>query len=342
MKTWIIAALVLLGTAAAQTQEKEIRIGVLGLFHSKQVVITPIAGKLLQCKAGADPWSVRDPMVVHLDGTKLRIAGIDNALGGPLACDNGESDASGFVATVPEKIVRRYSGKLEIRPGAHEVLIMVLMELETAVASVVAAESAPQTPMEALKAQAIASRSYLLAGKGRHLGFDFCDTTHCQFLRGPPSPETAAFQATAATRGLVLAYKDEVFAAMYSASCGGRTHTLNELGIPARAYPYFAVTCDYCRRHPEKWVTQLRAEDAAVLAPTESARLALARKLGWKSVPGNSYSSRTENGSVQLNGVGVGHGIGLCQRGGADMARHGSSFQEILQHYYPNTEVRQY
>jgi stage II sporulation protein D len=339
---WIIAALLLLGTAAAQTQEKEIRIGVLGLFHSKQLVITPIAGKLLQCKADAGPWSVRDPMVVDLDGTKLRIAGTDNALDGPLACDNGESGASEFVASVPGKIVRRYSGKLEIRPGTHGVLVIVLMELETAVASVVAAESDPQAPMEALKAQAVASRSYLLAGKGRHLGFDFCDTTHCQFLRGPPSPKTAAFQATAATGGLVLAYKDEVFAAMYSASCGGRTHSLNELGIPARAYPYFAVTCDYCQRHPEKWVTQLRAEDAAVLAPTESARLALARKLGWKSVPGNSYSSRAENGSVELNGVGVGHGIGLCQRGGADMARHGSSFREILQHYYPNTEVRQY
>jgi SpoIID/LytB domain protein len=45
---------------------------------------------------------------------------------------------------------------------------------------------------------------------------------------------------------------------------------------------------------------------------------------------------------VELNGVGIGHGIGLCQRGGADMARHGSSFQEILQHYYPNTEVKHY
>jgi hypothetical protein len=40
------------------------------------------------------------------------------------------------------------------------------------------------------------------------------------------------------------------------------------------------VTCDYCQRHPEKWVAQLKAEDAAALAATENARLALARKLG--------------------------------------------------------------
>ena len=89
-------------------------------------------------------------------------------------------------------------------------------------------------------------------------------------------------------------------------------------------------------------MTQLKTEDAAALAPTESSRLNLARKLGWKSVPGNSYSSHTENGSVVLEGVGVGHGIGLCQRGGADMARHGASFLTILQHYYPNTGVNQY
>jgi stage II sporulation protein D len=45
---------------------------------------------------------------------------------------------------------------------------------------------------------------------------------------------------------------------------------------------------------------------------------------------------------VVLEGMGVGHGIGLCQRGGADMARHGASFQQILEHYYPNAEIRQY
>jgi stage II sporulation protein D len=339
---WGIAPLVLLGATLAQAQEKEVRIGVLGLFHSKQIVVSPIAGQPLQCRAGGNPWSVADPMHAELAGTKIRIAGTENTFDGAIFCDNGESGPTEFVASVPGKISRRYSGKLEIRPDARELIIVVAMPMETAVASVVAAESPPYAPMEALKAQAVATRSFLVAGKGRHHNFDFCDTTHCQFLRSPPGPAASASQAAAATRGLVLVYKDKVFAAMYSASCGGRTHTLVELGLPDHGYPYFAVKCNYCRRHPEKWVTQLETEDAAALAPTESARLNLARKLGWKSVPGNSYSSHTENGSVVLEGVGLGHGIGLCQRGGADMARHGASFEEILQHYYPNTELKQY
>ena len=341
---WTIAALLLFSAALARAQEqkKEVRIGVLGLFHSKQIVVSPITGKPLQCRAGGEPWPVVDPMRAELEGTKVRITGTANASDEAIFCDNGASGATEFVASVPGKITRRYSGKLEITPNARELIIVVVMPMETAVASVVAAESPPRAPMEALKAQAVATRSFLVAGKGRHHSFDFCDTTHCQFLRAPPGPATAASQAAAATRGLALAYKDEVFAAMYSASCGGQTHALAELGIPVHGYPYFAVTCNYCRRHPEKWATQLKAEDAAVLAPTESARLNLARRLGWKSVPGNSYSSHKENGSVVLEGVGVGHGIGLCQRGGADMARHGASFQEILRHYYPNTEVKQY
>ena len=337
------AALFLLGAAIAQAQQQkeEVRIGVLGLFHSKQIIVSPM-GQPLQCSYGGEQWPVVDPMRAELEGTKVRIAGRDIAYDGTIFCDNGAGGATEFVASVPGKIARRYSGKLEFKPGARELIVVVVMAMEMAVASVVAAESPPHAPMEALKAQAVATRSFFVAGKGRHRDFDFCDTTHCQFLRAPPGTATAAFQASAATRGLVLVYKDEVFAAMYSASCGGRTHALDELGITVHGYPYFAVTCNYCRRHPEKWVTQLKAEDAAALAPTESARLNLARKLGWKSVPGNSYSSHAENGSVVLEGVGVGHGIGLCQRGGADMARHGASFQEILEHYYPNTEVRQY
>jgi stage II sporulation protein D len=340
-----ITFFLVLSASAVCAQEKEVRIGVLGLFHAKQIVVSvaPVApGEPLQCNAGAGPWPVREPLLLELEGTKIRIAGTDKPLDSPVACDNGASGATEFVMSVPGKISRGYRGKLEIRPEPRELRVIVTMALETAVASVVAAESPPHAPMEALKAQAVATRSFLLAGKGRHHGFDFCDTTHCQFLRGPPGPKTAVFQAASATRGLVLSYKDEIFAAMYSASCGGQTHTLDELGIPVRGYPYFAVTCNYCRRHPEKWVAQIKAEDAASLSPTEAARLNLARKLGWKTVPGNSYSSRTENGAVVLEGVGVGHGVGLCQRGGADMARHGASFQQILEHYYPNAEVKQY
>jgi stage II sporulation protein D len=340
-KLWIIAALSFL-SACATAQEKQVRIGVLALFHPKEVFVSPLSGKPLDCLTGAERWPVRAPLRLVLAGTSIRILDGHRAAAGSFTCDNGQGGPTEFTVNVPGKISRRYLGKLEIKPQPLELLIIIGMDVETAVASIVAAESPPHAPMEALKAQAVATRSFLAAGQGRHSGFDFCDTTHCQFLRQPPAAESPAVQAASQTRGLVLAYKGQGFAAMYSASCGGRTHSLEELGIPVRDYPYYGVICDYCRRHPERWVAQISEADAANLSPTESSRLKLARKLGWKTVPGNSYSSRTEGGKVVLEGTGVGHGIGLCQRGGADMARNGASFQQILEHYYPNTELKPY
>jgi stage II sporulation protein D len=337
---FVVLSLLGNSVAHAQDKEKEVSIGVLGLFHSKQVVISSVPGDALECKTATESLPMRDSMLLELAGSKIEASDTGNIA--IITCDSGTGGPTEFVVSVPKKISRHYFGKIKITPEAHELRVVVVMAIETAVASIVAAESQPHAPMEFLKAQAIAARSFLLAGKGRHHGFDFCDTTHCQFLREPPEPKAVALLAAEETRGLVLSYKSEVFAAMYSRSCGGRTHTLDELGIPVRGYPYFAVTCNYCQRHPEKWVAKINAADAADLAATESARLAVARRLGWKTVPGNTYSSHVENGSVVLEGVGVGHGIGLCQRGGADIARQGASFREILEHYYPNTEVKQY
>ena len=104
-----------------------------------------------------------------------------------LRVSSRSNDGADFVLSVPGKITRRYRGVLEVKAVAGALVPVVQMDLETAVASVVQAESAPGTPLEALKAQAVATRSYFIAARGRHRGFDFCDTTHCQFLREPPS-----------------------------------------------------------------------------------------------------------------------------------------------------------
>ena len=251
MKSQAIFFLLLLSACCARGQQREVRIGVLGLFHPQEVVISPVAEKPLDCAAGGERWTVREPTSVVLERMLIRVGSASSKPAPKLTCDDGQGGAVEFVVAVPGKLSRRYQGSLEIRSQSGELLVIVTMEIETAVASIVAAENPPHAPLEALKAQAVATRSFLIAGKGRHTSFDFCDTTHCQFLRQPPPAESIAAQAAAATRGLVLAYKGQTFAAMYSASCGGKTHSLEELGIASRGYPYFAVPCDYCRRHPE-------------------------------------------------------------------------------------------
>src|SRR5262249_5404541 len=132
------------------------------------------------------------------------------------SCDDGQSSAAEFAVAVPGKLSRRYQGTLEVAAQAGELGMVVQIENENALASIAAAVSPPGAPLEAMKAQAVATRSFLIAGRGRHKGFDFCDTTHCQFLRAPPAAGSPTAQAAAATRGLVLAYKGQAFAAMYS------------------------------------------------------------------------------------------------------------------------------
>jgi SpoIID/LytB domain protein len=130
-----------------------------------------------------------------------------------------------------------------VREHDGHLLAIVKMDLETAVASIVAAESPPGAPLEARKAQAVVARSFLIAAHGRHEGFDFCDTTHCQFLRETPPAASPSAKAAEETRGLLLAYQGRPIAALYSANCGGKTRTLEEAGWNAEAYPYFAVDC---------------------------------------------------------------------------------------------------
>ena len=206
-----------------------VTISVFGLFHPVELEVRPAPGGVIVIKSGEDERELEGSRSMRLRSAAL-VTGRDGA---PVR----------FMLSVPGKIRRDFFGTLEIRAHAGGLLAIVTMDRETAVASVVAAESPPGAPMESRKAQAVVARSFLIAARGRHEGFDFCDTTHCQFLREPPAAGSAARRAQEATAGLALNYAGRPIAALYSANCGGRTRTLEEAGWQPEAYPYFAVEC---------------------------------------------------------------------------------------------------
>jgi len=155
-----------------------------------------------------------------------------------------------FVLSVPGRIRRHYQGTLRVtRLPTGELIAAVTMALETAVASTVAAESPPAASQTMLEAQAIVTRSYFAAGT-RHRGFEFCDTTHCQFIKNLPPIESSPARAARATAGRVLTYRDRVVAAFYASRCEGLLAPLPH--AEPDEYPYFAVKCDYCLRYPSK------------------------------------------------------------------------------------------
>ena len=223
------SALALLLTLSVSAQV--LQIGVFSLFRPVELRVSPVSGALLVTTG--DSRIILEGRQAFTTTAPVRVSALDG------------SDAD-FRLSIPGKIERRFHGILTVQAGDHKLIAVVAMDREVAVASVVAAEMPPATPMETLKAQAIVARAYFAASGPRHDAFDFCDSTHCQFLREWPQPSNDAFQATRETRGLVLAYLGKPFAALYSASCGGQTRSLDGDGA---GYPYYSVSCDFCRRH---------------------------------------------------------------------------------------------
>lgn len=239
------------------------------------------------------------------------------------------------------KIARTYDGKLTLTAHHGELMAVVTMDMETAVTSVVAAEMPANAPLEALKAQAVVTRSFLSSGR-RHTEFDFCDTTHCQFLRSPGDASRRAAEAVNATRGMVLAYQRRPLAAMYASRCGGQTHSLRDLGMDSGdGYPYYGVPCKWCREHPVRWQSRIETTEEAPKAGNEADRIEHARQWGWGAIPGSTFTVEKEDRGLRITGHSVGHGIGLCQFGAIGMAGAGADFRSILIHYYPNTELTQ-
>jgi len=158
-------------------------------------------------------------------------------------------------------------------------------ELESYVARVVSAEMPSTWQPEALKAQAVASRSYALYAieHPRHWEAPLCSTTHCQVIASKASEEAKA--ACFATKGLIATYGGEVIEAVYFARCSGQTK--NSEAIFQEARPYLrSVECILKSDEPK------------------------------------------------------GHQVGLCQSGAQAMALAGSSFREILCHYYTGIDVQ--
>jgi peptidoglycan hydrolase-like amidase len=344
MRAWqvlVCAAFLLCTKASAQS----VNIGVLVIFHPKELTLAPAEKQeLLVSAAGQSIFVVAGSQCSAL---QIRVTG-DALLGNcgkkelrakEIQATGRNQNAADFVLTIPGKIKRNYRGALRVIAKDGVVMPIVKMDLETAVGSVVRAEMTEDTPLEALKAQAVATRSYFAAGGTRHSEFDFCDLTHCQFLREPPAAGTPAAKAADDTRGMILAYNGKPVAAMFTRSCSGHTRTPQEIGLFSREYPYFSVICDFCYKNPIKWARKVSPQDAALLGTGENGRLSVGRRLGWDAVPSDNFTAHEEGGKVVLEGFGQGHGIGLCQRGARAMAENGATFREILDHYFPNTRI---
>ena len=205
------------------------------LLRPECVLVHPVATARLHCSDGLRQWIVEgdQSVCVTKDSDYTRLSGPD---GSSVVC----------ALEVPGEIRRTFSGTFEFYGSAEYVLPIVTMDCETATGSIVGAElPASAAHFDALAAQAIVSRSVVCGtGAPQHEIADFCDTTHCQFLRSPAPRDSVIARAVHATHAYVLVNSGRILPARYSAACGGQT----EAGFH-NGHRYESVRCDICREN---------------------------------------------------------------------------------------------
>ena len=156
---------------------------------------------------------------------------------------------------------RAYRGALEIFGNTRRTLTVVNeLPLEEYLRGVVPNELNPAAfgQLEALKAQAVAARTYIHRNMGQYKneGYDICATDACQVYFGVLTEDALATQAVMDTRGIVATYEGRPINALYSSTCGGRTE--NAEHIFKEKVPYLVSTsCEY--KHPEMPFATTRA-----------------------------------------------------------------------------------
>lgn len=278
---------------------------------------------------------------------------------------------------------RRYRGYLEVRKDqAGQLTIINVLPLEKYLFGVVPCEigRVKDKTFEAVKAQAIAARSYTVSHFGwfEHQGFDvFATYLRDQEYRGAGFETEMTTKAVLATYGIVAVHRNQAIEAKYHSTCGG--FTVGTKAPYLRAHPdtpgHRKGKKPFCSKSPHfLWRKKLsHAELVAVLTKIlpdikpqpkiKSIKLETDRhsqrnrfvqvRIGrarYKiksevlrqalDLKTNFYSVKLTRRSINFIGHGYGHGIGLCQFGALEMSRRGYSCEQIINHYYPGTKLK--
>ncbi|MEO0942101.1 MAG: SpoIID/LytB domain-containing protein [Cyanobacteria bacterium J06642_12] len=174
-----------------------------------------------------------------IDPMESRRASVED---GTITLSGTAADRLYLRASSPDGLVyiadRWYRGSVELRPEGSGLTAINYVDLDDYVASVVGAEMGDRFPLEALKAQAVAARTYALYHRNRRLGnpFDLGDTIAWQVYNGVETATANAQQATQATSGQVVVHNSRLIDAVFHSSSGGYTANSEDVWWDARPY----------------------------------------------------------------------------------------------------------
>ena len=274
---------------------------------------------------------------------------------------------------------RWYRGRTVITPSGGGLSAINYVDLESYLYSVLGGEMNGNWPQEALKAQAVAARSYALYRRNRdgNSNFDLCDTARCQVYRGVQDESTGTQTAVNATAGQVLTYNGTIIEALFHSSSGG--HTENVEDVWGTRVPYLRAVQDYDQTAPvyswNKIISRNELGNIVGLGPitavnpvgqptaggsyhqlefissgsrkrvtTENLRNSLNLRSAKITIVPQTITTKSSNKdqtttSFVIQGKGFGHGLGMSQYGAKGMAEQGIDYRKIVLHFFQNTKL---
>ena len=268
-----------------------------------------------------------------------------------------------------------YAGSFYILPtGTNQFSIVEYVALEEYLHGVLPYEMSPSWPVEALKAQAVAARTYTLKSleSVKNKSFDLYSDVRSQVYRGTGKRYDNVTRAVDETKGQVLMYQDKLFYTYYHANCGGSTDDVSSWHFSTKSIkPLSGATCSFDSHSKsyswnmtvplskvEKYAQSVglkgTLKNIKITRKTSTGRatnLLITTSKGNKTVPCGQFRLATGIRSckitrltvttkgVQFSGKGYGHGIGMCQDGAYGMAKKSHNYKQILKHYYPGSSL---
>ncbi|MFQ5897889.1 MAG: SpoIID/LytB domain-containing protein [Candidatus Methylomirabilia bacterium] len=267
-----------------------------------------------------------------------------------------------------------YPGILEVLRNGNGLTVVNELPLDAYLVGVLAAEAADDWPVEALKAQAIAARTFALyhrrlnAAKPFHL---VASTAHQRYAGSVPA-SSPLWLAVKETAGEVLRWEGQLFPAFYHADSGGHTEDPRKVFDAPNMPALKPVRSDFSAGAPHyAWSLGVPLSELAgvlrkggisvgrilrleVLERSRSLRVLrmavhgtrgratvrgvdLRRLLGARVLKSTLFVVSVDGAYARFTGRGYGHGVGLSQWGAKGMAEQGYGYREILRFYYPGS-----
>jgi stage II sporulation protein D len=272
-----------------------------------------------------DVWILRD--FITLEESKPYWALIDNSLQ-PL----GANSVLYFIPAVAPSTLsfngRDYRGIFILKGSSKGMVLINVLNLEDYLFGVVPGELSPDQfgELEALKAQAVAARTYALKNMGQYqvLGYDLCDTPASQVYGGKSFERPLSSRAVTETRGEVAKYRGELINALYMSTCGGLTEDVENV-FAGKPVPYLKSTECIYDKAPE-WTIEGGGSLKPVLSAGQDISAGLAGLISLDIIPaGPGPSYFDEPCPIAEAAAWTKRALQLAGKSGPDIAAEGSA-----------------